>query len=165
MDPVLYLLGAVVAGAVVQNFMTFRQATAFSKSVHDIRTAGRTTGIGVGGRRYRGGRAYVAIAVDDRSVVRQALTLQGFTTFARATPLPEVVGLTAARLAGDAAIPGLSKAQRAAATQAAEIMLRPRLGKQLTSEYRASQGAVPASEEISDQTTTHTSGSASEAAV
>lgn len=81
-----------------------------------------TLSIGVGGRRYRGGRAYVAITVDDTGRVKDALTLRGFTTFARSAPLPALVGLRRNVLVGERSIDGLTTAQRDAARQAAEFV-------------------------------------------
>ncbi len=120
MDPIFWLLGAVVAGWIIQSFLTFKQSMAFNDEVRRLRTAG-TVSVGVGGKRYRGGRAFVAIAVDDRGIVSDAITLRGFTTFARACPLPALAGTRVNKLAGDREIPHLSKAQRAAAGQAATL--------------------------------------------
>jgi glucitol operon activator protein len=80
----------------------------------------------VGGRRYRGGRAFVAIAVDHADVVSDAITLQGFTTFARARPLPALRGQQVRRLGGDGDVPELSRQQREAARQAAVLYLEGR---------------------------------------
>lgn len=120
MDPIFYLLAAVVAGWILQSFLTFRQSMAFNSSVHALRSTGSTS-VGVGGKRYRGGRAFVAIAVDDHNIVRGAITLRGLTTFARARPLPGLVGFKVNQVAGDREIPQLSRAQRAAAQQAATL--------------------------------------------
>jgi hypothetical protein len=64
----------------------------------------------------------VAIAVDDSGVVRDAITLRGWTTFARARPLPDVIGLRAKQIKGPREIPGLPRQQREAARQAAELL-------------------------------------------
>jgi glucitol operon activator protein len=138
MDSFFWLLGAVVAGWVIQSFMTFRQSMAFNDDVRKLRASG-TVSVGVGGRRYRGGRAFVAIAVDDRGIVRDAITLRGFTTFARACPLPALVGTRVNKLAGDRDIPRVSKAQRLAAEQAATLY---RLGKERTARNADSEVAV-----------------------
>jgi glucitol operon activator protein len=113
----LILLAAVVAGWLVQMYLTLQQSTAFNKRVVELRRQG-TVAVGVAGRRYRGGRAYVAIAIDEGNAVRDALTLQGWTTFARGRPLPALIGLRSAVLAGDRDVPGLTAQQREAARMA-----------------------------------------------
>ena len=81
-----------------------------------------TISVGVGGRRYRGGRAFVAIAVDEPGIVRRALSLSGFTTFARGREVPGLIGLRVNVLAGERPLEGLSKPQRLAARQAATLL-------------------------------------------
>ena len=61
-----------------------------------------TVSIGAGGKRYRGGRAFVAIAADDDGVVRDAIRLSGFTTFARAKAAPQLLGLRVNKIRGRA---------------------------------------------------------------
>jgi glucitol operon activator protein len=118
------LLLAVVAGWTVQLFLTYRQSMAFSDDARSMRRSG-TVSIGVAGKRYRGGRAYVAIAVDDEGVVRDAIRLSGFTTFARSKPVPPLIGMRVNRVRGDREIPGLTRQQRGAAQQAASFVRRP----------------------------------------
>ena len=113
------LLGAVVGGWIVQLVLTFRQSTDFNKLVVGLRRSG-TVAVGVAGSRYRGGRAYVAMAVDSAGVVRDAITLQGWTTFARGRPLQALVGVQAATVAGTREITGLTRQQREASRQAVE---------------------------------------------
>lgn len=120
-DYALLLLAAVAAGWVVQLFMSYRQSMAFNAEVHRLKRSG-TVSVGSGGRRYRGGRAFVAVAVDEYGVARDAISLSGFTTFARARKLPALIGVRASTMRGDAAIPGLTRPQRAAARQAAILM-------------------------------------------
>ena len=122
MTPLL-LLGAVVAGWMVQLVLTYRQSMAFNADVRAMRPSG-TVSVGAAGKRYRGGRAFVAIAVDDQGVVRDAISLSGWTTFARARRLPALVGQRATRLKGDRDVPGLSLQQRDAARQAATLLLQ-----------------------------------------
>lgn len=117
MNEALILLAAVVAGWMVQMYLTLQQSTAFNKSVVELRRQG-TVVVGVAGRRYRGGRAYVALAIDDLDVVRDALTLQGWTTFARGRSVPALIGRRTATLAGDRDVPGLTPQQREAARMA-----------------------------------------------
>ncbi|MGZ5400163.1 MAG: transcriptional regulator GutM [Nocardioides sp.] len=117
----LLLLAAVVAGWVVQLYLSYQQQMAFMDAVKKLRRSG-TVCVGSGGKRYRGGRAYVALAFDDRGVVRDALSLQGFSTFARGKPLPAVIGLKVNQLAGDRVVPGASRQQREAARHAAVLL-------------------------------------------
>lgn len=116
MDNVLLLLAAVVGGWVLQIYMTLRQSTEFNKSVVALRQRGVVV-VGVAGNRYRGGRAYLALAITD-GVVRGAITLQGWTTFAKGTAVPSLVGVPVATLASDRELPGLTRQQREAARHA-----------------------------------------------
>lgn len=126
----LILLAAVVAGWMLQLWLTYRQSMAFNDDVRRLRRSG-TVSVGAGGRRYLGGRAFVALALDDQGVVRDAIELSGFSTFSRAKALPAVLGLKARHLRGDRAVPGLSKQQRDAARQAAELFRAPSAPDQL----------------------------------
>lgn len=133
MGDYVWLLVAVVVGWLIQSFMAFRQSMAFNDAVRRLRRSGGTA-VGCGGRRYRGGRAFVAIAVDESGVVRDALTLRGFTTFARANEAPALVGLRVNRLAGDREVPGLSRQEREAARAAAELFRASRQRAALSAE-------------------------------
>jgi DNA-binding transcriptional regulator of glucitol operon len=121
MYSIMWLLAAVVAGWMVQLYVTYQQSMAFNAQVRKLRTHG-TVSVGGGGRRYRGGRAFVAIAVDEGGTVRDSLCLRGFTTFARGRGVPELLGLRVNVLRGDREIDGLSRAQREACRQAAELL-------------------------------------------
>jgi DNA-binding transcriptional regulator of glucitol operon len=124
MSPFL-LIVAVVAGWMVQLYATYRQSMAFNREVVALRRHG-TVSVGVGGRRYRGGRAFVAVALDDRGVVRDALTLKGFTTFSRAQPLAGLLDVSSRRIRADEPLPGLSRQQHEAARQAVDLA-KPRI--------------------------------------
>ncbi|MDP9392325.1 MAG: transcriptional regulator GutM, partial [Actinomycetota bacterium] len=87
---VLLLLGAVVAGWMVQLWLTLRQSQAYLRAVAQLRRSG-VVATGKAGRRYRGGTAFVSLATDGKRVT-DALSLSGFTTFARPKPLPALVG-------------------------------------------------------------------------
>jgi DNA-binding transcriptional regulator of glucitol operon len=115
------ILAAVVGGWVVQSYLAYRQSQGFMGAVRVLRSKGRVS-IGVGGRRYLGGRAYVAIAVDDHGKVADALTLSGLTTFARPRKVSALLGVKVNQLKGDREIPGLSSQQREAARQAATLL-------------------------------------------
>ncbi len=121
MDPIFWLLAAVVIGWLGQMYTTYQQSMAFNLQVRAMRPFG-TISVCVGGRRYRGGRAFVAIAVDESDVVRRALSLSGFTTFARGREVPGLIGRRVNVLAGERSIEGLSKPQRLAARQAATLL-------------------------------------------
>lgn len=125
MPSYLIVLVAVVAGWLVQMYLTYQQSMAFNDAVRRLRPSG-TVSVGVAGRRYRGGRAYVALAVDDRGIVADAITLRGWTTFARARTLSPLVGRKVNQVAGDREIPGLKDQQRDAARQAVDLLKRGR---------------------------------------
>jgi len=116
----IVLLAAVAAGWVVQLILAYHQSMAFNTAVRRLRASG-TVSVGSAGRRYRGGRAFVAIAVDEHNIVRDALSLRGFTTFARARPVPALVGLKVNQLRGDRDVPELSRLIREAGRQAATL--------------------------------------------
>jgi DNA-binding transcriptional regulator of glucitol operon len=118
MHSALVILAAVVAGWAVQLYLSYQQSMAFNRQVLRLRSSG-TVSVGAGGKRYRGGRAFVAIAVDDHGIVRDALGLSGFTTFARARPVPALFDLKLNAVRGERDIPQLSRQQREAARQAA----------------------------------------------
>lgn len=114
------IIAALVAGWLVQIFFTYRQSMAFNDDVRRLRNAG-TVSVGVGGNRYKGRRSFVAIAVDEGGVVRDAITLGGLTTFARAKPLPGLLDVKVSVVRGSRDIPHVSPSQRLAARQAAEL--------------------------------------------
>jgi len=117
----LLVLAAVVAGWIVQAYLSFNQQLAFNKQVVALKKQGTVT-VGVAGKRYRGGRAFVALAIDERGVVADTLTLSGWTTFARGRRLAPLVGSTTAQVKGDREIRGLSKQQRDAAREALVLL-------------------------------------------
>ncbi|HWL49312.1 MAG TPA: transcriptional regulator GutM [Acidimicrobiia bacterium] len=116
----IILIVAVVAGWMVQTYFTYRQSMAFNRDVMALRNKG-TVSVGVAGKRYRGGRAFVAIAIDDHGVVKDALTLTGFTTFSRAKTLPALFDVTTSRIHAEEQLPGLSPQQHEAARQAVDL--------------------------------------------
>lgn len=127
MDPMwaLVLLAAVVGGGVLQTLASVRQQKAFAADLQRLRAEGRVA-VGKGGKRYRGGAVYVALAADPGGVVRGALVLRGFTTMARARDLSVLVGHRISRLATDGHVPGLAPAERQAAAQAATALKKVR---------------------------------------
>jgi len=120
MTPLL-LLGAVVAGWMVQLYLAYLQSMSFNRAVTELRKDG-TVSVGSGGRRYRGGRAFVAIAVDENGVVRNAITLSGLTTFARSRALPALFDVKVNQVRGDRTFTGITPQQREAAREAATLL-------------------------------------------
>jgi len=116
-----WILLAVVAGWLVQLYLAYQQSMAFNRRVRELRRSGTVT-VGVAGKRYRGGRAFVALAVDDHRIVRDAISLRGFTTFARAKPVPALFDVKVSHILGDRDFPELSRQQREAARQAASML-------------------------------------------
>ena len=119
MTPIL-LIVAIVAGWMVQMYLTYQQSMAFTRQVLALRSRG-TGSVGVAGKRYRGGRAFVALAIDDHGIVRDAITLSGWTTFSRGRPLPALHGMKTSRIVAAKAVPGLSTQQLGAAQQAVDL--------------------------------------------
>ena len=116
----LMILAAVVGGWMVQMYLTYQQSMAFNRQLTALRRHG-TVSVGVAGRRYRGGRAYVALALDTHGIVRDAITLSGLTTFARGRRLEGLVDVKPSRIRSDQPLPGVSPQQHEAARQALEL--------------------------------------------
>lgn len=122
MSPWMALIAAMVAGWMVQMWVAYQQAAAFSTQVRKLRSQGMVS-VGGAGKRYRGGRAFVALAVDPATdTVADAVALQGWTTFARAKHSAALTGVSVAHLRGEEDVPGLSTQQRDAARQAATFV-------------------------------------------
>lgn len=121
MTMVLTLLGAIAAGMVVQACLTFKQAAAFRGAVRELRTHG-TVSVGAAGKRYRGGRAFVAIAVGPDGRVTKAVSLTGWTTFSRPSNLRYVQGLRLSQLRRDGPIDEIGPGQRSALQGAAQTL-------------------------------------------
>lgn len=124
----LLILGAVVAGLVVQAFFTLRQTNAFSAAVRDLRRYGAVS-VGGAGRRYRGGTTFVAIATDDAGTITRAVSLSGWTTLARPRVLEGAKGYPLSRLGGDDPIGSLDARTREALRNAA-LTLQSHLTRQ-----------------------------------
>lgn len=123
------LLAAVVLGWLLQLWLTARQSLAHVRATGRLRALG-TVAVGKGGRRYRGGVAFVSLATDGKRVTG-AMSLRGFTTFARPVDVPALVGLRLGVVAGERPIGGLKDNERVAAREAARSL-------------RSARGAVPA---------------------
>lgn len=124
------LFAAVVPGWLLQLWLTSRQSLAHVRETARLRTLG-TVATGKGGRRYRGGVAFVSLATDGHRVTG-AVSLRGFTTFARPVDVPALVGLRLGVVAGDRPVMGLRDNERVAAREAAGSL-------------RAARGAVQTS--------------------
>lgn len=109
---------ALALALAAQMFFAARQSKAFMAEVRRLRGRG-TVAIGLGGRKWVGRKAYVALAVDESQRVVDAVLLRGLTQFARPKPAEHLVGWTVKRLAGKASVPGADTIERAAARQAA----------------------------------------------
>jgi DNA-binding transcriptional regulator of glucitol operon len=101
----------------LQLVLAYQQAQRFMKRSRALRRQGRVA-IGASRRQLRG-RAYVVVAVGPDDLVTAAEALRGVTVFANARPVPALVGLPAAALAGGAPVPGLTPRVLAAAHSAA----------------------------------------------
>lgn len=124
----LVLLVAVVLGWLLQLWLSSRQSLAHVRATGRLRRLGAVA-VGKGGRRYRGGVAYVSLATDGKRVTG-AVSLRGWTTFARPVEVPALVGLRLGVVAGDRPLEGLSDNERVAAREAAGFL-------------RSARGAVP----------------------
>ncbi|MEN9710213.1 MAG: hypothetical protein RL441_205 [Actinomycetota bacterium] len=119
---VVTIIMLIAAMWLVQLFLTFKQSMRFNDVLKPLRQQGRTA-VGLGGKRYRGGRAFVAIAEQGGTVV-DARMMTGFTVFARPQECPELKGLSLTLLASDDNIPDMKAKVRSAAQMAAETLLR-----------------------------------------
>jgi DNA-binding transcriptional regulator of glucitol operon len=104
----------------LQLLLAWHQAQRFMRRARALRRQGKVS-IGASPRKVRG-RAYVALAVGPDDRVTAAEALRGITVFANARPVPDLVGLTAAELAGGAPVPGLTPMVLAAARSAAAVV-------------------------------------------
>lgn len=87
------LLLVIAAMWASQLAMAYLQARKFQGDLKSLRKHG-TVAIGMGGRRYRGGRAFVALAADESGVVVAGLVLRGLTVFAKSKPLDSYTGFS-----------------------------------------------------------------------
>jgi DNA-binding transcriptional regulator of glucitol operon len=105
----------------LQLWLTSRQSRAFMLQVTAMRRSGRVA-VGVGGRRWLGRKAYVALAFDARDRVVEAIVLRGLTQFAQARPAQYLIGVPLRTLSGDRAVAGCDAIERAAVRQAAQAL-------------------------------------------
>lgn len=106
-----------------QLWFAYKQAKIFQDDIRGLRKMG-TMAIGVGGRRYRGGRAFVALTCDESGIVKAGMVLKGFTIFAKSKPLNEYTGFSIEEIASGnrIALGQKKKVQEAAASSAQHIL-------------------------------------------
>lgn len=106
-----------------QLWFAYKQAKIFQEDIRGLRKQG-TMAIGVGGRRYRGGRAFVALACDDSGIVKAGMVLKGFTIFAKSKPLNTYTEFSIEEIAsGNRVVEGEKKKVQAAAANSAQHIL------------------------------------------
>ena len=76
-----WVIAAVVAGWMVQLYLTYQQSAAFNRAVTALRKQG-TVSVGAGGRRYRGGRS---IELDLRDRTQRAMFCGAYEPLETAT--------------------------------------------------------------------------------
>ena len=91
MEILIWILFLVAVMWVFQLYMAVKQSQRFSNDLREIRLPGTTTTVGMGGYRYRGGRAFVAMAQKDGEVTG-ARILADLTVFANSKPFDEIIG-------------------------------------------------------------------------
>jgi DNA-binding transcriptional regulator of glucitol operon len=121
MNSMILVFGAIVIGMCLQVITTYQQTRAFGAAVRELKTHGEVS-IGGGGKRYRGGKAFVAIAAGANGKITKAISLSGWTTFARPRELSNVRGLSLARLRGSQPLPSVAPQMRSALQNAAQTL-------------------------------------------
>jgi DNA-binding transcriptional regulator of glucitol operon len=122
MEVLIWILLLIAVMWVFQLYMAVKQSQRFSNALKEIRTEGTTTTVGMGGFRYRGGRAFVALAHKD-GVVTGGKVLSGLTVFANAQPFDRVIGLKITDLAEGKGLEGEKKKVVDATQAAAKTLL------------------------------------------
>ena len=87
------ILLVIAAMWAAQLALAYMQAKRFQADLSSLRKLG-TVAVGMGGRRYRGGRAFVALTVDGDEIVQDGLVLKGFTVFAKSRKLDNYIGFS-----------------------------------------------------------------------
>ncbi len=106
-----------------QLWFAYKQAMYFQKDVGGLRKEG-TMAIGMGGRRYRGGRAFVALTADESGIVKRGMVLRGFTIFARSQALDTYTGFSIEEIAsGNRVVQSEKKKVQEAAQSSAQHIL------------------------------------------
>lgn len=106
-----------------QLWFAYKQAKIFQDDIRGLRKQG-TMAIGVGGRRYRGGRAFVALTCDENRIVKDGMVLKGFTIFAKSKLLTTYTGFSIDEIAsGDRIVQSEKKKVQEAAKSSAQHIL------------------------------------------
>jgi DNA-binding transcriptional regulator of glucitol operon len=106
-----------------QLWFAYKQSKIFQEDIRSLRKQG-TLAVGMGGRRYRGGRAFVALTADDNGIVKDGLVLRGFTVLARSKRLSAYTGFSIKEIAsGDRIAEGEKRKVQEAATNSAQFIL------------------------------------------
>lgn len=87
------LLLVIAAMWASQLALAYMQSKRFQADLSGLRRQG-TVAVGMGGRRYRGGRAFVALTADKEGIVVDGLVLKGFTVFAKSKKLNNYIGFS-----------------------------------------------------------------------
>lgn len=87
------LLLVIAAMWVAQLALAFMQAKRFQADLKSLRIQG-TSAVGMGGRRYRGGRAFVALTANNAGIIQDGLVLKGLTVFANSKKLSNYIGFS-----------------------------------------------------------------------
>ncbi|MDA0274003.1 MAG: hypothetical protein O2902_01530 [Actinobacteria bacterium] len=122
MEILIYIFLVIAAMWVLQLYYAAKQSMRFSKSLREVRALGRTA-VGIGGFRYRGGRAFVALS-EKNGIVVGAKVLVGLTVFASPADCPQLVGKPLTALANGEQMETLRKKEQEAAKMAAEVLLK-----------------------------------------
>jgi len=108
---------------IFQLWFAYRQSKNFQEDLRSLRKLG-TMAVGMGGRRYRGGRAFVALTADENGIVKDGRVLRGFTVFARSKQLSAFTGFPIGQIAsGDRVAEGEKKKVNEAAANSARYIL------------------------------------------
>lgn len=122
MEILIYIFLVIALMWVFQLFFAAKQSMRFSKSLREVRALGRSA-VGLGGFRYRGGRAFVALS-EKNGVVVAAKVLVGITVFASPIDCPQLVGKPLTALANGEQMETLRKKVQEAVKMAAEVLLK-----------------------------------------
>ncbi|MEI6648933.1 MAG: transcriptional regulator GutM [Actinomycetes bacterium] len=102
--------------------LAYMQAKNFQKDIKRLRKMGMVA-TGMGGKRYRGGRAFVALSANDDNIVQDGLVLRGFTVFTKSKPLPQYKGFSLEEIiSGTRVVEGEPKKVTDAAKHAAQLL-------------------------------------------
>jgi DNA-binding transcriptional regulator of glucitol operon len=122
-EVLIWIFLLIAAMWIFQLYLAVQQSRRFSEALKEIRTPGTTTMVGMGGKRYVGGRAFVALAHIDQKVTG-AKVLSGLTVFSNAKNLDAVVGMSLQELSEGNPIPGHKPKVALAAKNAADTLLK-----------------------------------------